>query len=296
MLRDIDIKRLRLFKQVVDCGGLSAAKVALNINLPTISTHLSALEKSLGMRLCDRGRKGFRLTQEGLGVLESCNRLFESIETFYVDVGRVNQSVSGLVRIGVVDNVISDKKCRLSQVLGKLKKRSENLELIIDTRNPGELERLLLEERIDIAIGPFHISNPGMEELPLYSERISLYAGAGHPLLAKKKIRRGDLVGLDYVARGYLRESQVARQLVSFNTCATAQNIEGIAFLILTGCYAGYLPDHYALTWVQKKQMKKLLPRHFSYAVACKAVTLKNKRKTRAVSSILDMLREHYPA
>jgi LysR family transcriptional regulator, transcriptional activator for bauABCD operon len=294
MLADIDVKRLRLFKRLVECGGLSAAETALNINLPTISAHLSALEKSLGMRLCDRGRKGFRLTEEGLSVLESCNRLFESIEAFRSDVSRVSQSISGLVRLGVVDNLISDENCRLAQVISGLRQHSRDLELSVDTRNPSDLERLLLEERIDVAIGPFHKSNPGVEELPLYSERISLYVGAAHPLASRKSVQLDDLVGIDYVARGYLRESQVAQQIVSFNTCATAQNIEGIAFMILSGCYVGYLPDHYADTWVRRRAMKKLLPRHFSHSVRCKAITLRGRRKTRAVSTLLGILAQSH--
>lgn len=294
MLNEIEVKRLKLFKQVVECGGLSAAETALNINLPTISAHLAGLEKSLGMRLCDRGRKGFKLTPEGLSVLESCNRLFQSLEDFQSDISRMNQTVSGQLRLGIVDNIITDRKCRLAETIADLKAQNRRIEFTLDTQNPSELERLLLDEQIDVAIGPFHIAIPGIEEMHLYSEDLSLYIGNRHRLYGKKTLQKSDLLGMDYAARGYLRESQVGRQIVSFNTSATAKNIEGLAFLVMSGAYAGYLPDHYAKNWLEKGLVRKVLPQYFSHRVECKAITLKKRRKTRMLQTFLDTLKANH--
>ena len=62
---DIDIRLLRVFKTVVECGGFSAAEVELNIRRAAISQHMADLERRLGLTLCRRGRAGFRLTDEG---------------------------------------------------------------------------------------------------------------------------------------------------------------------------------------------------------------------------------------
>lgn len=55
------------------------------------------------------------------------------------------------------------------------------------------------------------ITDPDFEHLPLYAERLSLYAGRGHRLFAKKRVGLQDLAGAECVMRGYLRESQAAR-------------------------------------------------------------------------------------
>ena len=144
-MQDIDVKRLKLFKHVVDCGGLSAAEKALNINLPTISAHLASLEGSVGFKLCDRGRKGFRLTKEGQSFLDSCNKLFQSLEQFQSELSVVTQMISGSLKIGMVDNIITDKNCLLVPVIHALKSQSKDLEINIEIRNPSELERLLLD-------------------------------------------------------------------------------------------------------------------------------------------------------
>ena len=64
-LSDIDLRLLRIFVSVVDAGGFSLATAKLNVAESTISQHMTDLEKRLGMRLCERGRAGFRLTADG---------------------------------------------------------------------------------------------------------------------------------------------------------------------------------------------------------------------------------------
>lgn len=117
--------------------GLSAAERTLNINLPTISAHLASLEDSIGFKLCDRGRKGFRLTKEGQSVLEACNKLFESLEQFQSELSAVTQMISGSLKIGIVDNIITDKNCSLIPVINALKSQSKtHSELMTRARRP----------------------------------------------------------------------------------------------------------------------------------------------------------------
>ncbi len=291
MLRNIDLKRLKLFKQVADCGGLTAAETALNINLPAISAHLAALETSLGLRLCERGRKGFRLTSEGQVVLAACNRLLTSLEDFHSEVSAVNNKVSGHLRIGIVDNTTTDKNCDIVNALEKLRANSRDLEINIDIDKPFELERAVIDEKLDIAIGPFHITHPAIDQFALYQERVSLFAGATHAIFGSgQPVELSSLVGLDYVTRGYLRESQVVEQHVSLNSCASAQSLEGIAMLLLTGNYLGYLPDHYALSATFNGALRAVMPEIFSYDTEFKAITRRNKPHSRAVAALLVLL------
>ena len=285
-----DIKRLQLFRQVVECGGLTPAETILDINLPTISAHLSALERSLGMRLCDRGRQGFRLTPEGERVLDASKRLFESMDSFRSEIGAISERISGVLRVGVVDNTVSDPGCPVIPALRALRDQGRDLELHIDVRNPSELERAVLDERLDLAIGPFRSSNPGIDQEALHQERISLFIGAGHPLFGKDRVALEDLAGADYVMRGYLRESQRGTRDVSFNPSAIAHSVEGVAALVLTGRYVGYMPDHYAAPWVAGGRMRALLPDTFSHALDFTVISLKGRRRSRAAQAMIDAL------
>ena len=64
-LSDMDLRLLQVFKAVVECGGMSAAELELNIGTSTVSRHMKDLETRLGLTLCRRGRAGFALTAEG---------------------------------------------------------------------------------------------------------------------------------------------------------------------------------------------------------------------------------------
>lgn len=287
----VDLKRLALFRQVVESGGLSAAETVLDVNLPTISAHLAALEAQLGMRLCERGRRGFRLTEQGRGVLAASERLFQSVDAFRAEVDAVSGKVAGSLRLGLADNTITDAASPVPRALRALRDRSLGLELTVDVRNPFELERALREERLDVAVGPFNSTDPDFEHLPLYAERLSLYAGRGHRLFAKERIGLQDLAGAECVMRGYLRESQAARPPVSFSYTATAHNLEGIAQLVLTGDYLGYLPDHYAAAWVRARRMRAVMPERTGYDVPFKAIAAKRRRRSGATEAFLELLR-----
>ena len=48
-LSDMDLRLLKVFKSVVDCGGMAAAELELNIGTSTVSRHVKDLETRLGL-------------------------------------------------------------------------------------------------------------------------------------------------------------------------------------------------------------------------------------------------------
>ncbi|MFT3972142.1 MAG: LysR family transcriptional regulator [Amaricoccus sp.] len=64
-LSDIDLALLRDFAEIAAAGGITAAEGRLGKGKSAISLGLTKLESRLGLRLCERGRSGFRLTERG---------------------------------------------------------------------------------------------------------------------------------------------------------------------------------------------------------------------------------------
>ena len=93
-LSESDIRLLRVFSAVVDAGGFSAAQIDLNVSQSTISTHMTALEQRLGVRLCERGRSGFRLTERGTLIYQAAQRLFSAIDEFRSDAGAARRGIA----------------------------------------------------------------------------------------------------------------------------------------------------------------------------------------------------------
>lgn len=103
-LDSLDVRLLRIFVTIVEAGGFAAAQGELNLSLSTISNHISALESRLGLILCQRGRSGFRLTEEGRAVYEEAKRLFGTIDQFDIRMKGLQHRLNGTLSVGLIDN------------------------------------------------------------------------------------------------------------------------------------------------------------------------------------------------
>lgn len=292
-ITDFDLRLLRIFKAVTDCGGFSAAESVLNLNLSTISTHMADLEARIGIRLCQRGRGGFQLTDEGKVLYQATAELLNSVEDFRVELGALHHRISGELRIGIVDNTITDANSKVAHAILSMKRRGGDLQINLAVQSPGEIEEALLARKIHVGIGPFRHTLPGLDYEPAYSEKLLLYCGRPHPLFssAPYQLELDQLTDLDYVARGYLRESHILGKTVHFKVSAMVHHMEAAALLILSGGFIGYLPEHYAARWVTQDQLRPLRPDLFGQCAEFFIVTQKNRSHSMAVQYFIDALR-----
>ncbi len=73
-----------------------------------------------------------------------------------------------------------------------------------------------------------------------------------------------EICAADYVGRGYMAENHRPHDL-RFNQGTDAYTMEAIATLVFSGTYIGYLPTHYAATWVAEGRMRAIRPRQLAY-------------------------------
>ncbi len=66
---------MRIFTEVVDAGGITAAAARLGLRKSTVSRRLAALEERLGTRLLERTTRRLRLTEPGREYHAHCARL-----------------------------------------------------------------------------------------------------------------------------------------------------------------------------------------------------------------------------
>ncbi|MFC6669257.1 LysR family transcriptional regulator [Marinobacterium aestuariivivens] len=147
-LGDVDIRLLRVFKSVVECGGFSAAEVELNIGRSAISTHMADLEQRLGMRLCDRGRSGFALTEHGRKAYEQTLILLAALESFRTRMSACRDTLVGDLNLGVADSTLTDPGARLPQIVDSFRARGPEVYIGLQVASPNELERAVLDGRL----------------------------------------------------------------------------------------------------------------------------------------------------
>lgn len=289
---DIEIRLLRIFRAVVDCGGFTAAEVELNIGRAAISMHMADLEKRLGLRLCQRGRAGFSLTEEGRQVHEACLRLFSALENFRTEVDTLHARLRGSLDIGIIDNLVTMPRMQVTDALTALKAAGPDVRVNIRMIPPNDIERGVLDGSLHIGVTPALRVLPGLDYRPLYDEDSLLYCGAGHPLFAltDAAITDDQIARAEAVAPTYAQTLEARALHRPLRTTATATDREGVAFLILTGRYIGYLPTHYAELWVEQGRMRAMRPEDYRYTTEFRIVTAKGRQPNLVLKTYLDLL------
>lgn len=294
-LNQTDLRLLRVFCRVVECGGFSAAQGQLELSQSTISAHMASLEERLGMRLCRRGRGGFRLTEDGHLVYEAAQRLFLAVEAFTSQIEAQRGQLTGELHIGSVDNVITNPDYRLVQAIDRFKRREPSVRLTLHVGTPAEIERSVSEGRFQVGLGGYTSRAPGVEYVSLFGEQQLLYCGRAHPLFARRDQDIGDdeLLRADYVARGYVPLSHLPLRGPP-RIAAVVYNIEANAMFVLSGHYIGFLPTHYAAPWVEKGDMRALRPKDFHYASRFELLLSSSRPYHAAVRAFVDDLLEAF--
>lgn len=276
-LAKTDLHLLSVFMTVVEQGGFSAAQIALNVSQSTISRQMRDLETRLGMRLAQRGRTGFRLTDQGKSVHDAAIKLFRAIDGFRGDVGTARGEISGELSLAVIDNWIRDETAPLIDALADLKRWGPAVRLSIHSLPPDEIELAVLDGCADVGIGVFNQHRPGLRYGMICADLMDLYCGSAHPLFADagSPDARTRVQGADYIGRSYLSEDRVAPLVAGLPSTATANQMEGVAFLILTGRYVGYLPVSYAAGWVGAGRMRSVHRKTYQVETHIESVTRK---------------------
>ncbi|MDH1072353.1 LysR family transcriptional regulator [Pseudomonas nitroreducens] len=266
-LRDLDLQLLRLFVTVVECGGFSAAQGELGLSQPSISIQMAKLETRLGYRLCERGKGGFRLTPKGEHLLQATRRLLLCIEDFRDEARGVADKLLGEVRIGLSESLEESVLARLSDAIRRFRQRNEAVTLDLLTATPAELERLLLQDRLHLAVGYFAGTQAALQHRTLFIEPQGLYCGTGHPAFKERKPTRDSLADADQVLHPY-RFIAADEPLQTSRSSARCEQVDGSLAFILSGAHIGYLPRHVAQPWIERGQLRELLPGELGFDVA----------------------------
>ncbi|MDR3471368.1 MAG: LysR family transcriptional regulator [Devosia sp.] len=265
-LDNIDLRLLRVFVAIVEAGGFPDAQIVLNLSSSTLSTHLGALERTVGGQLCERGRGGFRLTDFGRSTYQAARQLFADIDTFQASLGRDQGKLVGRLRIGIVDGVVTYPKLGLQTALNSFAGYAEGVFIDLTQGTPNELEHAVTQGQRDLAVGPFSQKAPGLSYVPLCSEPHGLYCGGSHPLFDARPeaVTREAIGDANFSVRGY-RHLEDLYRVDHPRASASVIHMEAQTMLILSGRFVGFLPCHIGEHWAAQGKMRRLRPEIYSF-------------------------------
>ena len=291
-LGDMDLRLLKVFKSVVECGGMSAAELELNIGTSTVSRHIKDLEARLGLTLCRRGRAGFALTAEGQRVYDETLRLLASVRSFRDSIDDIHSRMGGQLAIAVFDKTASNPAARIGAAIAAFTEQAPDVQLQLHVGSINAIERGVIDGSYQVGIIPAHRSSQSLAYADLFGETMLLYCGADHPLFGAAAppadwdaVRRYQFAGL-----GYHSPNMELSHQARLARAATGFDQESIATLILSGRFLGFLPDHYAEAFERRGMMRALSPAKFFYRCQFVSVLRKSPQPPRAAQAFAQCL------
>lgn len=95
----MDFKQLEAFITVSKLKSFSKAANAIYLSQPTISSHISSLERELNIQLFDRTSKEVNLTPVGESFLQYANDIINTRNNAIADLANFNNNISGILNL-----------------------------------------------------------------------------------------------------------------------------------------------------------------------------------------------------
>jgi DNA-binding transcriptional LysR family regulator len=171
----LDLSDLRIFRAVVEAGGITRAAKQLHRVQSNVTTRIRQLEEDLGLPLFIREGKRLHVAPAGQILLGYAIRLIdlaaEAREAVHLE------QPSGLLRLGAMESTAS---VRLPGPLSEYHRRCPQVVLELRTGNPRQLATAVLAGELDAALAAEPIADAPFEKLHVYEEELVIIAEAGH--------------------------------------------------------------------------------------------------------------------
>jgi DNA-binding transcriptional LysR family regulator len=297
-LSDMDIRLLRVFKSVVDCGGMAAAELELNIGTSTVSRHIKDLETRLGLSLCRRGRAGFALTTEGQQIYDETLRLLAGADAFRASVDEIHRRMGGQLNIAVFDKTASNPQAHIGQAIALFADMAPEVNLHLFVAPLNTIERGVIDGQFQVGVIPGHRSSESLKYDELFTETMFLYCAAPHALFTvdHEAMDWDALRAHPFAGLGYHSPNMEISQQVRLTRAATGYDQESIATLILSGKFLGFLPDHYAEGFVRSGQMRAIKPGLFRYDCSFFSIVRRSPQASRVTRAFKECLLKAHSA
>lgn len=185
----MEIRHLKLIKEVAETKSLTKAKDALFLSQSALSHQLKEIETQLGTPLFHRVNKQLVLNGAGKMVLESAERVLKDLEKTEQSIKKYIAGDQGSIRLST--------ECYtcyhwLPSLMIDYKKEFPNVEIELQLDNNIQVEDQLLKGEIDLGILGEPSFKQGLKYEELFRDEAYALVPAEHPWTKKKYVEAQD--------------------------------------------------------------------------------------------------------
>jgi DNA-binding transcriptional LysR family regulator len=176
----LDVKRLRILREVSQRGSFSAAADSLYLSQSAVSQQIATLEREVGMRLLDRTREGPKLTDAGRVLVSHADAALARLEEAERELAAIAGLEGGELRLA---SFPSASATVLTEAVSVFHRRHPAVRLSVVDAEPEESLPQLRGGEIDLALTFDYVSVPVPEERDV--ERTLVLTESMHVALPK---------------------------------------------------------------------------------------------------------------
>lgn len=185
----MDFAALRVFKAVVDEGGISPAAKKLHRVQSNVTTRIQQLEASLGTKLFIRKKGRLFLSPAGelfLGYVEQLLQISEQAR----DALR-GSTPRGVLRFGTLESTAAS---RLPPLLSRYHEKYPAVRVELTTGTTDALVEAVMNRKLEAAFVAECTAAPQLEVMPAFSEELVVVAPQSHPRIQRAQDVRTDTI------------------------------------------------------------------------------------------------------
>ena len=285
----MDLRQLAALTAVGEHRSFSAAARSLHTVQSNVSAHVAKLEAELGVVLVDRTDCSF--TEAGALVAARARRIEAEINALGSDLASNDQSVTGLVRFGMIGTTA---RWLIPVLLPVVAERHPGIRLTIIDATTTTLVPHLLTRRLDLAVVNLPVHSEDVVTEPLFEERHVLITPTNHPLSLRDQVDPTELARYPLLLpppgtsfRDEL-DSAIARFGVQLQPAAEVDGVRLLATLAFEGYGASIVPASAATYRRSGSDWKRvaitgLAPRAVGLATERRALLTNAVRAVRAI-------------
>jgi molybdate transport repressor ModE-like protein len=200
-LRTLDVRRMRVLREVAGRGTIAAAARALSFTPSAVSQQLAALEREAGVALLDRHGGRVRLTEAGRRLVARTDAILMELEAASAELAAAAAEVTGDAHVAAFP---SAERALLAPAIAALQRRHPDVRVRTTELEPeASLPALRLGD-VDLVVSHEDVSRPApadarLERVDLMEDPLRLVLPPGHPADADA-VALADLAGARWVA------------------------------------------------------------------------------------------------
>jgi DNA-binding transcriptional LysR family regulator len=197
----LDVKRLRVLREVIASGSFSGAAEALHLSQSAVSQQVAVLEREVGQPLLERTSDGPRLTAAGEVLLSHGDAVITRLEEAERELAEIAGLEGGRLRLMSFPTASA---ALVTRAMAEFRNRFPNIELHFSEGEPEDSLPALRSGETDLAVVFDYPKYPedfgrDTDSQLILEEPMRIALAPGHPLAASKTVEVSALADEDWL-------------------------------------------------------------------------------------------------